>query len=348
MRTDRSGRWWFLVVGLGMLLLASVAGGWVPSPADDARSTDTDAAAEVSEAVKPSVVTVYTYSPTFSPGATGLAPTGAGSGWAYSDDGYVITNAHVVLGVESVKVMTFAGDLIPATVVGTDWYQDVAVLRLEPDNGQALPPAATIGDSSRLDAGDQVFAIGTPHGQFANTVEAGAVGGTGRSIDTGSGYTLMNLILHNATLWPGNSGGPLVSVDGDVIGMNVASTQSSPGDQPINERAFAIDGNTVLAVADEIIANGTVNHPYLGVTSQVAPGGQLVAEVEPDSPAAVAGIQPGDIITAIDDRAVNVDGWFIDLLYQYSPDDVVTLTIDRNGESLSTDVVLTARPAASE
>ena len=340
-------QWWLLLTALLLMLAASLAAPAMIAPIVDAQTDETEAAAEdVAERVNPSVVTVYTYTPRFSPGASGNQPTGAGSGWAYMDDGLVITNAHVVLDVDMVRVMTFAGDLIPATVVGTDWYQDVAVLRLEPDDGQDLPPAATVGDSSRLRVGDPVITIGTPHGQFANTVSVGKATGVGISLDTGSGYTLENLIRHNASLSPGNSGGPLVSTDAEVVGMNVASRRIQDSGEPsVGDISFAIEGNMVVAIADEIIANGSANRPFLGAKSQVSEQGQVVVEVEPDSPAADAGLQPGDVITAIDSAALDADSAFVDLLYRYQPGDTITLTIDRDGETVMLDVVLGLRPA---
>ncbi len=354
----RRYRRWFVAVAL-LILAASVAATMALVPSGDSpnantavltdQSSSADAATdEIAEAVKTSVVTVYTYSPTFSPGATGGAPTGAGSGWAYTDDGYIITNAHVVLGVESVDVMTSAGDLIPATVLGTDWYQDVAVLRLEPEGGQSPPPPATVGDSSLVRVGDTVIAIGTPSGRYANTVSVGGVAGIDRSVDTGSGYTIRNLIRHGAALAPGNSGGPLFSMRGEVVGMNVASRDTpDSGQQMVKEIGFAIEGNTVVSIADEIIANGFALYPFLGVQGQPVLEGQEVLEVEAGSPAADAGLRPGDVIVAIEDHVVGADGWFIDLLYRYGPDDRVTLLIDRDGESVPIEVVLGARSAGS-
>lgn len=351
---DRSGiRQWSWIVLLSLLMLAaSLASSAVLDTAAGAQDAtgvagESPDAADVADVVNPSVVTVYTYSPSFAPGSNGLAPTGAGSGWAYTNDGYVITNAHVVLGVDDVKVMTYHGDLIPATVVGTDWYQDIAVLKLEPDDGQSLPPAAMVGDSSDVRAGDQVIAIGTPLGQFANTVTVGNVGAVDRSLNTNSGYTLGNLIQHDASLSPGNSGGPLFSMGGEVVGMNVAKVDTlNTGEPAVGDISFAIEANSVVTIADEIIANGGATYPYLGIESQAERNGQVVVNVEDESPAGQADIQPGDVIIAIDDQAVNVDSWFVDQLYQYNPEDTVTLTIERDGATITIQVTLGARPVS--
>lgn len=348
----RRVRRWLIVIAL-ILLTAGIAaimaldpwGGDGEEASSIITSNQPSVADDLADTVNPSVVSVFTYSPTFSPGATGRAPTGSGSGWAYTGDGYVITNAHVVDSVDEVDVITFADEVMPATVVGADWYQDVAVIRLEPDDDQALPPATTVGDSSRLAVGDPVIAIGTPGGRYANTVSVGAVTGVDRRINTGSGYSIRNLIQHSAALASGNSGGPLFSMDGEVVGMNVASRVSRNGDvSNADVISFAIDGDAAIEIADEIIADGSANRPWLGINGQVSNDGHVVLDVEPGSPAEIAGLEPGDVVTRIDDRIVNDGGWFIDLLYQYNPGETVTLAFDREGESTMVEITLGSPP----
>lgn len=343
----------FTVLSLVLLLFATMSTGvLVPeASAQEANATATageQTAADVAEQVRESAVTIYTYTQggPFSPGRTGQEPTGAGSGWVY-DEGVVVTNNHVVTGADEVKVVTSDGTIIPAEVVGTDWYQDVAVLRLQPENGQELPPAATVGDSDSVRAGDEVIAIGTPLGQFANTVTVGYVGGTDRSLNTGAGYSLTNLIQHDASISPGNSGGPLFSMDGEVIGMNVAKVDALTTGQPNTaDMGFAIDSNAVIASVEEILANGTVAYPYLGVQAQQArDGSTVVTSVEEGSPAAEAGVQPGDVLVAVDDEQVSADQGFIDMLYAHDPGDSVTLTVDRGGNTVDLKVTLGDRPA---
>jgi 2-alkenal reductase len=335
---------WLSLLMLATALLTSVS----LAPAASGQATGEASAADVAEQVENSVVTVYTWTPggPFSPGQTGQEPTGAGSGWVYSDDGLVVTNAHVVFGAEQVKVVTADGTIIPAEIVGTDWYQDVAVLRLLPEDGQELPPAATVGDSSQVRAGDEVIAIGTPLGQFANTVTVGTVGATDRALNTGTGYSLRHLIQHDASLSPGNSGGPLFSMDGEVIGMNVAKVdEMTTGIPGTDEIGFAIDGNAVVASVEEIVATGSVAYPWLGVTSQYTPQGTVISEVQPDSPAEDAGLEPGDVVVAVDGERVDATQGFIDLLYDHEPGDAVTLTIARNGDEVELEVTLGTRPA---
>jgi 2-alkenal reductase len=344
----------FTFLSLALLLLAMMGSATlVPDTfAQEATPTATtgqQTAADVAAEVRNSAVTVYTYTAggQFSPGQTGQEPTGAGSGWVYSDDGIVVTNNHVVDGADEIKVVTADGTIIPAEVVGTDWYQDVAVLQLKPDDGQALPPAATVGDSSSVRAGDEVIAIGTPLGQFANTVTVGYVGATDRSLNTGVGYSLRHLIQHDASLSPGNSGGPLFSMDGEVIGMNVAKVDALTSGQPAAaDIGFAIDGNTVVAVVKDILANGSVAYPYIGIQSQQATDGTtVVSDVVADSPSATAGLQPGDVIVAVDGQRVDAANGFIDLLYAHKPGDTVTLTVQRGGGEVDVQVELGTRPA---
>lgn len=337
---------WLVFTVLSLIMLAA-ASATTLAPVIDVGAQDEAEPADVAEQVNASAVTVYTYTAggTFSPGQTGREPSGAGSGWVYSDDGIVVTNAHVVDGAEEVRVVLEDGTIIPATVLGSDWYQDVAVLQLEPDSGQDLPPAATVGDSSLVRAGDQVIAIGTPLGQFANTVSVGYVGATGWVLNTETGYSLLNLIQHDATLSPGNSGGPLFSMDGEVIGMNVARVESlDSGEASTDAIAFAIDGNSVVAAVEEIIENGSVVYPYLGITSQMSSDGQVVTAVEEESPAAEAGVRPGDLIVALNGDVIGVSGELVDLLYQYEPGDTITLSIIRDGAETEAIVELTARP----
>lgn len=354
-RLTSSIRW---LAAIGLVLLAAIIvtalgnGTWserdgaTPAPVLELSPIDEDATTdEIADAVNPSVVTIFTYAPAFSPGATGRGPTGAGSGWAYTGDGYVITNAHVVGEEETVDVVTSAGDLMPATVVGTDWYQDVAVLRLEPEDGQALPPAATIADSSMTQAGDQVIAIGTPGGRFANSVSVGAINGVEGWINTGNGYTIRNLIQHSASLANGNSGGPLFSMEGEVVGMNVASRDArGDGGAQVEDISFAIDIGPVVIIAEQIKATGAASRPWLGIDTDLSREGVVVVSVEADSPADVAGLRPQDVISGIDGQTVNSDGLFIDLLYRYSPGDTVSLEILRNSEKVMVEAQLTSRP----
>ncbi|MGC4193033.1 MAG: trypsin-like peptidase domain-containing protein [Thermomicrobiales bacterium] len=270
---------------------------------------------------------------------------GAGSGWIYDSEGHVITNNHVVEGADSFVVQFADGTKADATLVGTDAFQDVAVLKLA--DGTKIPQVATVGDSSQMRAGDQVVAIGSPLGEFTNTVSEGIIGGLDRSLDTGEGYSLQNLIQHDAPISPGNSGGPLLNMQGQVIGMNVAKVdyQQANG-ASVTGLGFAIDGNAVKKIADEIIANnGNVKYPYLGIASQETQDGQEVVQVQDGSPAAQGGLQPGDVITAVDGTTLDADHLLQDQLFKHQVGDKVELTVDRNGQTMTITVTLGERPA---
>jgi 2-alkenal reductase len=270
---------------------------------------------------------------------------GAGSGWIYDSDGHVITNNHVVEGADTFVVQFADGTKADATLVGTDPFQDVAVLKLA--DGTKIPEVATVGDSSQMRAGDQVVAIGSPLGEFTNTVSEGIIGGLDRSLDTGAGYSLQNLIQHDAPISPGNSGGPLLNMQGQVIGMNVAKVdyQQANGASATG-LGFAIDGNTVKSIADQIIAtNGNMKYPYLGIAGQETQNGQEVVQVQDGSPAAQAGLQPGDIITAVDGTTLDADHLLQDQLFKHKVGDTVQLTIDRDGQTMTISVTLGERPA---
>lgn len=327
--------------------------------------------ADIAEEANPWVVTVYTFvdaqSQSEQPGLGEMRPgrqqpstqdddavtgepvaLGAGSGWIYTEDGYVITNAHVVSGADSFMVLYSDGTEVPATLVGADTIQDVAVLKLQLEDGQTVPGVAKVGDSSLMRAGDDVVAIGSPLGEFTNSVSDGIIGGLDRALDSGNGTTLDNLIQHDAEISSGNSGGPLLNMSGEVIGMNVAKidTASTNGQASVSGLNFAIDGNSVVASADEIIATqGSIAYPFVGVQTQQAEEGLVVVDVLADGPAATSGIEAGDILTGVDGESVDATTSFSQLLLQHRPGDTVSINVDRQGEALSFDVTLGERPA---
>ena len=331
---------------------------------NSATGTATFSVADVAQKANPAVVTIYTYGkgssstqsqsplPSGNQGNGGNSSTpqelGAGSGWIFDAKGHVITNNHVVEGADSFVVQYADGTKVDATLIGTDTFQDVAVLQLDLKNGATVPGVATVGNSADMRAGDQVVAIGSPLGEFTNSVSEGIIGGLNRSLDTGSGYALDHLIQHDAPISPGNSGGPLLNMQGQVIGMNVAKVEYQQGGQPSAAGlGFAIDGNTVKGIADQIISNdGNIVYPYLGVSSQELQDGTVqVAQVETGSPADTAGIQAGDVITQVDGKDVSPDSPLLNLLIAHKPGDEVKLTIDRNGQTQTISVTLGKRPS---
>jgi len=312
----------------------------------------TDVETAITQAVQnvgPSVVTVVATIPgqqTFF-GPTG-AETSTGSGIFISSDGYILTNNHVIEGANQYQVIYADGSQEDATLVGTDQYSDLAVLKVT----STVPAVATLGNSDALNPGETVIAIGSPLGDFKNTVTVGVVSATGRSIDTGLGFSIDGLIQTDAAINQGNSGGPLVDLAGEVIAINTLVVRSSGTGTVAEGLGFAIPINTARAVSEQIIQKGYVSRPYLGISYQpITPRvaaiyrlpvqyGVYITDVAAKSPASQAGLQVGDIITGIDNTSLDETHAYINTLFQYSAGDTVTLTINRNGSQIQVQVTL--------
>jgi S1-C subfamily serine protease len=277
-----------------------------------------------------------------------LVPVGTGSGFFIDETGHVITNAHVVAGAEELTVALSDGTEVPATVVGSDALLDVAILKLDLPEGESVPGIATFGDSSSLRAGDQVVAIGNALGSFPNTVSEGTVNATDRSFPSEGGLTTW--IQHDAEIWHGNSGGPLLNLRGEVVGVNTAGIGSGMmgADSGSADMAFAVEGNTVCSAAADLLANGEIIWPYLGIQGEATAEGQSVVEVVEDGPSAAAGIEPGDVITAFDGQEISPQNSLLDLLFGREPGDVVTLTVERDGAPETFEITLGERPEVTD
>lgn len=274
--------------------------------------------------------------------------TVSGTGFFITNDGYIITNNHVVEGTQEVNIVLSDGTQQTATIIGTDLYSDIAVLKTD---GQ-VPALATLGNSDVLDPGESVIAIGSPLGDFKNTVTVGVVSATGRSIDTGNGYSIENLIQTDAAINHGNSGGPLVNLAGEVIGVNTLVVRSTQGGDVAEGLGFAIPVNTAQAIAEQIIEQGYFARPYMGISFQPinpsiaerynlpADWGAYVTQVEPGSPAAQAGLQENDIITKIGEIAIDETHSYINSLFEHQPGDTIPLTVMRNGEEVQLQITL--------
>lgn len=274
--------------------------------------------------------------------------TVSGSGVFISSQGYVLTNNHVIDGTQNVNVVLSDGTQEKATVVGADPYNDIAVLKV---SGK-FPAVATLGNSDVLKPGESVIAIGSPLGDFKNTVTVGVVSATGRSIDTGNGYQIEGLIQTDAAINQGNSGGPLVNLAGEVIGINTLIVRNTGTGTVAEGLGFSIPINTAQAVATQIIQKGYFAHPYLGISYQpVVPDiaaaynlpvqwGVYVTSISANSPASQAGLQRGDIITKIDSVTLDANHSYLNTLYTYKPGDQVTLSVVRNGQTLQVQVKL--------
>jgi 2-alkenal reductase len=277
-----------------------------------------------------------------------VVPVGAGSGFIVDQDAHVVTNAHVVDGARELHVTFMDGTEVPAELVGRDNLIDVAVLKLDLPSGTQLPGIVSFGDSSTLRPGDEVVAIGTALGEFPNSVSEGTVNALHRSFD--GEYGLSRMIQHDAEIWHGNSGGPLLNLRGQVIGVNSAGIGGNAmgTDTGAADMAFAIDGNTICNAASELIANGSIAWPYLGIQGEQTDNGQAIADVPADGPAADAGLEAGDVITEFDGQQIDSQHTLLDLLFNHQPGDVVDVTVDRNGAVHTFQVTLGERPNITE
>jgi serine protease Do len=302
------------------------------------------------EKIGPSVVTVVGNIPGqmtfFGPASDQQV---SGSGVIISADGYILTNNHVIEGADKVSVVFADGNQVQATISGTDQYADLAVLKV----ANNVPGTAVLGNSDTLKPGETVIAIGSPLGDFKNSVTSGVISATGRSIDTGNGYQLEDMIQTDAAINHGNSGGPLVNLAGEVIGINTLVVRGSGFGSDVAEGlGFAIPVNTAQAVAGQIIQKGYFSRPYIGIRWQsITPAisavynlpvdwGVYVAEVLANSPASDAGLQQGDIIVRIGDVDLDENHSYINTLFNYSPGDTITLEVNRNHKNINLQVVL--------
>ena len=237
---------------------------------------------------------------------------GGGSGFVFTPDGLILTNSHVVHDAVRIAVTLADGRRTPATVIGDDPASDLAVIRLDqPHSGEPGVTAAALGDSQRLRVGQIVIAIGAPYG-FQSTVTAGVVSALGRSLRSYSGRLIDDVIQTDASLNPGNSGGPLVDSAGRVVGVNTATILPAQG------ICFAIGINTAKFVASRLLRDGRIRRSYIGVSAQTVPVhrrvvrfydlpkdmGVVVLGVEENSPAKRAGLREGDIIVALEGQPV--------------------------------------------
>ena len=304
---------------------------------------------DAAKTLAPSVVTINTSSAKLND--RGRAQHGTGTGVVISRDGYIVTANHVVADADEIELVLHDGRSAKATVVGLDPGTDIAVLRTE-ESG--LIPAG-FADSDELEPGEWVVAIGAPFG-LERTVTAGIVSAKGRS-DVGLA-TFESYIQTDAAINPGNSGGPLANLDGAVIGINSAISSRGGGNDGIG---FAVPSSVVRRVADSIIATGRVARGYLGIGVQPADAkmlaglgiakdagvGVLVNRVESDSPAAKAGIEPGDLITSIAGRSVHTPGELVATISEIAPGSEVDLRAIRNSDERRMRATLAERPDGS-
>jgi len=297
--------------------------------------------------------------------------TATGSGFAINKDGYIVTNAHVVEGADSVEVSfdETGGDSIPAEVKGVDTSADIAVLKVNPDDVKGGIKPIPLGDSSNLQVGDPVIAIGNPFG-YTRTVTTGIVSGLQRKIQAPNGFTIGHVVQTDASINPGNSGGPLLDANGRVIGIN--SQIATGGGQGSVGIGFAIPINTAKKLFPDLKAGETIQRAYLGVQMQgvtkqlasdlnlAADHGALVVDVTPNSPADKAGLRGGktqtsqgvvaggDLIVAIDGKDMRNEDSVAAAIAAHRPGDKIDVEFYRGNAKKTVTVELTKRPANAD
>jgi putative serine protease PepD len=304
-----------------------------------APAVDRSSLAKIAADVQPTVVVIQTGS-------------GEGSGVIMSDDGYIVTNNHVVASARggAVEVVFNSGKRVSASIVGTDPKTDLAVVKANDASGLK---AATWGNSDDVQVGDTVLAIGSPLG-LQGSVTAGIVSALHRTITVGdqqdspfggggSRTTIGDAIQTDAPINPGNSGGALVNLNGQVIGINSAiATSGSNGNIGVG---FAISANRAKAVAEQLISGGTVSHPYLGVSvADAENGGARIAQIESGSPAERGGLRVGDVVTKIGDRQISGSEDLIGAIQAATVGAQLQLTVVRDGAEAPVSVVLVEAP----
>ena len=262
----------------------------------------------------------------------------SGSGFIISDDGYILTNFHVIEDSSSISVSMYNGDSYEATLIGYDESNDIAVLKID---AEGLAPVI-LGDSDNLNVGDSVVAIGNPLGELTFTLTAGAVSAKDREI-TLSGNVTMNLIQTDCAINSGNSGGALFNLYGEVIGVtNAKYGTSSSSSASIDNIGFAIPINSIMNIVESIIEKGYISKPYIGISildvsaetqKYGIPAGAAVQAVAENGPAAQAGLQSGDVITAVNGTAMTSNE-LVSFIGQASIGQQIVFSIYRQGEVL--------------
>lgn len=351
----------FMVIFVSVFILAVTS---LPvSAASSANLVGSSIVADIAENSSPSVVCISTtYESKKNPASlfgdsqenSQSPPQGLGSGFFFNENGYILTNAHVVTGAKTIEViLKDQKNPIKATLIGKDQELDVAIIKVD------LPqktPYLKLGNSDKARIGDWAIAIGNPFG-LDHTVTLGIISYKGRPImagqDSGMSQVYDNMIQTDAAINPGNSGGPLLNINGDVVGINTAVSTSGQG------LSFAIPINSVKEILDELKTKGKVSHPWVGVqlldlkavNAEVRSylgidrtDGVLIRSVLKNSPAAKAGLQPYDVVLEINHQAVAGSDEFIKMIHLQKVSDKVSLLILRKGDLIKAEVTLEEKP----
>ena len=274
----------------------------------------------------------------------------AGSGFILTEDGYIITNYHVIEDASEIKVTTYGGDEYDAKLIGYDESNDIAVIKVDANN---LAPV-TLGDSDALNVGDDVIAIGNPLGELTFSLTSGAVSALDRNVTLSNAS--MNLIQTDCAINSGNSGGALFNTYGEVIGITNAKYSSNGfNTSSIDNIGFAIPINSVKKIITEIIEDGSITKPYIGVYiydlgsdyKKFGLTGAVVQKVEENSPAEEAGLKPNDLITKVNGEDIADSEELRSILAKGNEGDTYTLTVNRSGEIIEIEVTISIKKQAA-
>lgn len=279
---------------------------------------------------------------------------GIGSGFIYNNDGYIMTNSHVIEGASNIKVMLMSGDAVDATIIGDDEYADIAVIKIDK---KYVTKVATLGSSESINVGDTVFTIGSPiSSEYYETVTRGILSGKNRLVNVtveSSNDWIMNVMQTDAAINPGNSGGPLCNANGDVIGINSMKLVQSQ----VEGMGFAIPIEDAISYANMIVNGEKIKRSYLGlrmvnvsstynfanedikIDSKVISGVAII-EILKDGPCNNTGLKKGDVITKIGDYKIKTVAELRYHLYKYKPNDKINIVVNRNGKVMSYKVTL--------
>ena len=345
---------WFGGLLLGLVAVTEP----VLAASTDFATDDERNSMQVFERSRPSVVFVTNEQLARDPRSYDLmnVPAGAGTGFVWSADGYIVTNYHVVEGANAVMITLQDQSSWPAKIVGLAPERDLAVLKISPPAGKLI--ALPLGDSTALSVGRKVLAIGNPFGLDA-TLTTGVVSALGREIESPNQRKIGNVIQTDAAINPGNSGGPLLNSQGQLVGVNTMIYSPSGASAGIG---FAIPVNTVKEVVPQLITNGRIIRPVLGIESapeqwalQSGVEGLPILRVMSNSPAQEAGLQGvtrndwgqwvlGDVIVAIDGKLTPNNDAFMSILENHKPGDRVEIQLVRNGKVIKRSLTLVAPP----
>ena len=342
---------------LAALLLGAGVGGAVGAAV--ALETDSDPAAESAQEanqpvaqtssttaalykrVKDAVVEVHAANGGESPFEGQTPGQATGSGFVVDVEGHIVTNQHVVDGAESVQVEFADGTEANAEIVGTDPSTDVAVLDVDRPAAELTP--LQFAPTGGLEVGNPVIVLGSPFG-LEGTLTTGVISAVGREIQSPNGFTIENAVQTDAALNHGNSGGPVLDTQGRVVGVAAQIRSESGGSDGVG---YAIPGDTAKRVADELIADGKVEHAYLGVGLE-DDGPARLMNVVPNSPAGGAGLRSGDVVIEVDGKSIETGDELRQAIDAKDPGDELELTIQRGGDERDVTIQLGTRPETAQ